>query len=46
MAVAGQSDSELMVLAQECARTIRDGFSDYNDEFREITGRARRRFEQ
>ena len=46
MAVASHSDPELMALAQECARAIRDGFSDYNDDFREITGRARQRFEQ
>jgi len=32
-------------LAQECARAIRDGFAGYNDEFRAITRRARKRFE-
>jgi len=32
-------------LARECARAIFDAFGDYNAEFREITRRARRRFE-
>jgi len=33
-------------LAQECARAIRDGFAGYNEEFRAITRRARKRFEE
>jgi isocitrate dehydrogenase kinase/phosphatase len=33
-------------LAQECAGAIRDGFSDYNEAFRAITRRARKRFEE
>ncbi|NGX15728.1 bifunctional isocitrate dehydrogenase kinase/phosphatase [Wenzhouxiangella sp. XN24] len=32
-------------LARECARAIFDAFGDYNAEFREITRRARLRFE-
>ncbi|MGB5621888.1 MAG: bifunctional isocitrate dehydrogenase kinase/phosphatase [Gammaproteobacteria bacterium] len=46
MTLVASSDPERMALAQECAAAIRDGFSDYNDEFREITRRARKRFEQ
>ncbi len=46
MTLVANSDPELMTLAQECARVIRDGFSDYNAEFREITRRSRQRFEQ
>ncbi|MGB5209384.1 MAG: bifunctional isocitrate dehydrogenase kinase/phosphatase [Gammaproteobacteria bacterium] len=46
MVVATRNDPELMALAQECAGAIRDGFTDYNNDFREITHRARRRFEQ
>ena len=46
MTLVANSDPELMTLAQECAGAIRDGFSDYNDEFREITRRSRQRFEQ
>jgi isocitrate dehydrogenase kinase/phosphatase len=33
-------------LAGECARTIRGGFADYNADFRDITRRARRVFEE
>ena len=33
-------------LAAECARTIRGGFADYNADFRDITRRARRVFEE
>jgi isocitrate dehydrogenase kinase/phosphatase len=33
-------------LAQDCARAIRDGFSGYNEAFRSITRRARKRFEE
>lgn len=35
-----------LALAQECAGAIRDGFFDYNSDFREITRRARGRFER
>lgn len=37
--------SDDLALAWECARAIRDGFAGYNEAFREITRRARRRFE-
>ena len=33
-------------LVQDCARTLVDLFADYNAEFRAITQRARRRFEE
>ena len=33
-------------LARECARAIFDAFGDYNAEFREVTRRARLRFER
>lgn len=33
-------------LARDCARAIFDAFGDYNAEFREVTRRARLRFEQ
>ncbi|UCC15030.1 MAG: bifunctional isocitrate dehydrogenase kinase/phosphatase [Gammaproteobacteria bacterium] len=35
-----------LALAHECAGAIRDGFFDYNSDFREITRRARGRFER
>jgi isocitrate dehydrogenase kinase/phosphatase len=34
-----------MALARDCARAIFDAFGDYNAEFREVTRRARMRFE-
>jgi isocitrate dehydrogenase kinase/phosphatase len=33
-------------LVQDCAQTLVDAFADYNAEFRAITQRARRRFEE
>ncbi|MFU8895643.1 MAG: bifunctional isocitrate dehydrogenase kinase/phosphatase [Gammaproteobacteria bacterium] len=33
------------VLARDCARAIFDAFGDYNAEFRDVTRRARQRFE-
>jgi isocitrate dehydrogenase kinase/phosphatase len=41
MTVAGSRDE----LVRECAQILVDVFADYNAEFREVTQRARRRFE-
>jgi isocitrate dehydrogenase kinase/phosphatase len=38
-------DNQFDVLALECAKAIRDAFNEYNLEFRLITQRAQRRFE-
>ena len=38
-------ESPDLALAQDCARAIFDAFGDYNTEFREVTRRARLRFE-
>lgn len=38
-------DPQRNALAQECAEALRHAFNDYNREFREITRRARVRFE-
>jgi isocitrate dehydrogenase kinase/phosphatase len=42
IAKAGSRDE----LVQDCAQTLVDAFADYNREFRAITQRARRRFEE
>jgi len=38
-------DLQRIALAQECAEALRQGFNDYNRDFREITRRARSRFQ-
>jgi isocitrate dehydrogenase kinase/phosphatase len=42
VAKAGSRDE----LVQDCAQTLVDAFADYNAEFRAVTQRARRRFEE
>ena len=39
------TDPQRVALAQECAEALRQGFRDYNRDFREITRRARVRFQ-